>query len=320
MPDINIVHFDRALTTLSIKRVNSDFAADQVFGQVPVDKQSNKYFIYGQEAFQPLDDARRPGAVANEVDWAPSSDLYYAEGHALKEIVPDEVKANADVPLDIDADTVALLTDLINLNKERLAASLALDTGTITTVALSGGSSWSDPVNSDPLRDVENAKPIVHKDIGKIPNRFLLSYPVYQALRWNRSIIERIKYSMPAFTGTLNADLMAQAFDVEKVIVAAALYSTSGEGVTPVVKDYVWGKNALLFYQPPAMGLRTIGFGGQFRWLFGMGRDGYESTVGWLVKRWREEGRTGDYIEVQSYHALKVIVPAAACLFSPVIE
>jgi hypothetical protein len=320
MPDINIVHFDRALTTLSIKRINADFAADEVFGQVPVDKQSNKYFIYGQESFQPMDDARRPGAEANEMDWNPSSDLYYAEGHALKEIVPDELRANADQPLDVDADTVALLTDLINLNKERLAASLALDPATVTNnIALSGGALWSDPENSAPLDDVENAKPTIQKDIGRIPNRLLLSYPVYQALRTNSSIIERIKYSMPAFSGMLNAQLMAQAFDVEKVIVASSLYATSPLGVTPIVKDYVWGKSALLFYQPAAMGLRSVGFGSQFRWLFGMVRDGMGSTVGWLVKRWREEKRTGDYIEVQSYHALKVIVPGAACLFSPAI-
>jgi hypothetical protein len=321
MPDINIVHFDRPLTTLSIKRINSDFAADEVFGTVPVDKQSNKYWIYGQESFQPMDDERRPGAAANEIEWNPSSDLYYAGGHALKEIVPDELHANADQPLDVDADTVALLTDVINLNKEILATSLALDPAVTTNnIQLAGGDLWSDPINSDPLSDVEKAKPGIHKDIGKIPNRLLLSYPVYQALRVNRAIIERIKYSMPAFSGLLNAQLMAQAFDVEKVIVASALKATSALGAQVVTKDYIWGKNALLFYRPPVMGLRTIGFGAQFRWLFGMVRDGFDSTVGWLVKRWREEGRTGDYIEVQSYHALKVVVPGAACLFNPVID
>lgn len=320
MPDINIVHFDRALTTLSIKRVNSQFVADKVFGQVPVDKQSNKYFIYGQEMFDVSEDIRRPGAAADEVDWAVSSDTYYAEGHAKKQVVPDEIRANADQPLDIDADTTALLTDQIALNKEYLAMSKATDITVVTSyTALSGGDLWSDPVNSDPFGVIESAKPTIHKDIGQIPNKLLLSYPVYTKLRVNRALIERIKYSMPAFTGALNASLMAQAFDVEEVIVASALYKTSGEGVTPITKDYVWGKNALLFYQPPAMGLRTVAFGAQFRWLFGMVRDGYDSTVGWLVKRWREEGRTGDYIEVQSYHDLKVVAAGAAYGIFPAI-
>jgi hypothetical protein len=327
-PDLSLVHFDRALTTLSIKRTNALHVADKVFGQVPVDKQSNKYFIYGRDEWQIIDDLRRPGAEANEFDWNLSSDTYFAEGHALKQGIPDEIRANADEPVDMDADTTNKLTDSINLQKEYLAASTATNTSVVTQyTANSGGSLWSDPVNSSPITDVTNAKAVIQPQIGQIPNKVLVSYPVFLALQNNQQIIERVKFSMKALPRDITADLMAEAFDVDEVIVAPALKVTSAAGVaeftsagvynTAFTTDYVWGKNALLFYRPPAMGLRVVGFGAQFRWLFGMTRAGMESTVGWLVKRWREEKRTRDVVEVQSYHALKVVAAAAAYGFFP---
>jgi hypothetical protein len=327
-PDLSLVHFDRALTTLSIKRTNALHVADKVFGQVPVDKQSNKYFIYGRDEWVVEDDLRRPGAEASEDDWTLSNGSYFCEGHARKKIIPDEIRANADQPIDMDADTTNFLTDKINLQKEVLAASVATNTSIVTQYqANSGGSLWSDPLNSSPITDVTNAKAIIQPQIGQIPNKLLVSYPVFLALQNNQQIIERVKYSMKALASDMTASLMAQAFDVDEVIVAPALKVTSAAGVaeftSPGVYNsnfttgYVWGKNALLFYRPPTMGLRVVGFGAQFRWLFGMTRAGLESTVGWLVKRWREEKRTGDMIEVQSYHAMAVVAAAAAYGFFP---
>jgi hypothetical protein len=327
-PDLSLVHFDRALTTLSIKRTNALHVADEVFGTIPVDKQSDKYFIYGRDDWRVEDDIRRPGAEANESDWTLSSDSYYCEGHARKQIIADELRKNADQPLDPDADTTNYLTDKINLAKESLAASVATSTSVVTQYqANSGGSLWTDPVNSAPITDVVNAKAVIQPQIGQVPNRLLISYPIYLALQNNQQLIDRIKYTMAALPAEIDASLMARAFDVEKVIVAPALYVTSAPGVqefssagvynSNFTTGYVWGKNALLFYRPPAMGLRTVAFGGQFRWLFGMTRAGLESTVGWLVKRWREEKRTGDMIEVQSYYALKVVAAAAGYGFFP---
>ncbi len=331
MPDVNVSHFDRALTTLSIKRKNSMFVHDQLFGEVPVDKQSNKYFIYGDEAFYTIDDTRRPAARANEIDWTLSSDTYYAEGHALAQVIADEQRANADQPIDMDADTVATLTDLISLQKEIAAANLATNTanfGAGNQQANAGGNLWSDTLNSNPVADVENAKPVIQEVIGQIPNSLLISYPVFVKLRNNQTIIERFKYSQ---VGIIQPEHLKSVFNVDNLIIASALSLPAPltEGVVNTAKTYVWGKNALLFYKPPAMGLRTVALGAEFRWLFGMNRSGGAfplpagdpggPTNGWLVKRWREEGRTGDQVEVQSYHAFKLISSYAGFLFPNVI-
>ena len=98
MPNVNEVHIDAALTNLSVGYRNPAFIADLVASVVPVRKQSDKYFIHdaAREVFRQSDDRRAPGAEASEVNFALSSDNYYAEDHALTSVIPDEERENAD--------------------------------------------------------------------------------------------------------------------------------------------------------------------------------------------------------------------------------
>jgi hypothetical protein len=306
MPDVSMVHVDQALTSVSIAYHNAQFVADQIFPVVPVTKQSNKYFIYSKDRFRILDDARRPGARANEIDWTLSTDTYFCEGHALAQAIPDELRANADQAIDVDVDTTETLTDLIYLQREILAASKATDPAVVTqNTTLSGTSQWSDFTNSDPLQAVENQKSTIQKQIGQVPNSLLVSYPVFLALRDHPAIIERFKYTQ---VGILQPDHLRAAFNVDNFFIAAAIKNTAAEGVADAL-DYIWGKNALLFFKPPTPGRRTLSLGYQFTWLFGANTDGF------LVKRYRDESRTADIVETQLYYDAKVVAPSAAYLW-----
>ncbi len=306
MPDVSMVHVDQALTNVSIAYRNAQFVADQIFPGIPVTKQSNKYFIYSKDRFRIVDDARRPGARANEIEWTLSSDTYFCEGHALAQALPDELRANADQALDVDVDTTETLTDLLYLQREILVASKATDTSVITqSTTLSGTSQWSDFTNSDPIAAVEAEKAAIQKQIGQPPNSMLVSYPVYLELRQHPKILDRFKYAQVSI---LEPDHLRSAFSVDNFFIGGALKNLAKEG-DPDNFDYVWGKNALLFYKPPAAGRRTVSLGYQFTWLFGANTDGF------LVKRYRDESRTADVVEVQLYYDAKVVAPQAAYLW-----
>ena len=69
-------------------------------------KQSDKYYVFGNENWLPQSDLRAPAAVAGEIPGlARSIESYYAEEHALQIRVTDEERANADSP--IRPDTMA---------------------------------------------------------------------------------------------------------------------------------------------------------------------------------------------------------------------
>jgi hypothetical protein len=306
MPDISMVHIDQALTQVSIAYRNTQYVADAIFPVVPVSKQSNKYFIYSKDNFRTLDDARRPGARANEIEWTLSTDTYYCEGHALAQAIPDELRANADQAIDVDVDTTEVLTDLVYLQREILVASKATDTSVITQSAtLSGTSQWSDYTNSDPITAIEDQKATILKQIGHLPNSLLVSYPVFKALRNHPKIIERFKYAQ---VGIVQPDHLKSVFNVDNFYVGSAIKNLAKEGAADNL-DYIWGKHALLFYRPPAPGRRTVSLGYQFTLQLG------SENGGFLVKRYRDEARTADVVEVQLYYDAKIVAPSAAYLW-----
>ena len=306
MPDISVVHIDQALTEVSVAYRNTQYVADSIFPTVPVSKQSNKYFIYSKDNFRTLDDARRPGARANEIEWTLSTDTYYCEGHALAQAIPDELRANADQAIDVDVDTTEVLTDLIYLQREIMVASKATDSAVITQSAtLSGTGQWSDFTNSDPITAIEDQKATILKQIGQLPNSILVSYPVFKALRNHPKIIERFKYSQVA---VVQPDHLKSVFNVDNFYVGSAIKNLAKEGQSDNL-DYIWGKNALLFYRPPVAGRRTVSLGYQFTLAFG------SSNAGFFVKRYRDEGRTSDVVEVQLYFDAKVVAANAAYLW-----
>jgi hypothetical protein len=301
-----MVHVDQALTEVSIAYRNAQFVADQIFPRIPVTKQSNKYFIYSKDSFRILDDARRPGARANEIDWTLSTDTYFCEGHALAQAIPDELRANADQAIDVDVDTTETLTDLLYLQREIVVAAKATEPTVVTqNSTLSGTSQWSDFTNSDPIKAVEDQKTTIQKQVGQVPNSLLVSYPVFLALRNHPKIIERFKYAQ---VGIIQPDHLKSAFNVDSFLIGAAVKNTANEAAAEAL-DYVWGKNAILFCKPAAPGRRTVSLGYQFTWLFGANTDGF------LVKRYRDESRTADIVEVQLYYDAKVVAANAAYLW-----
>jgi len=304
MPDISTVHLDQFLTNVSIAYQNATFYGRQLFPIVPVSRQTNKYPIFGKERFKLYDDSRRPGAEAIErPSWRLSNDVYFCDGHAQKEAIPDELKANSDVP-DIEIQSTEDLTDAIWLRHEKVVFDAIFGAGSaVPNTTLSGTSQWSDYVNSDPVVAVENQKSAIFKNIAKVPNSLLVSYPVFLALRSHPKILDRFKYTQ---TAVLMPDHLRSAFDVENFCVAGALKDTTNQGQAASL-DFVWGKNAALTYVPPQPGRRVVALGYTFIWLYDGG-----ANQGFLVKRYREEKRTADIIEVQVYYDPKVVVATAA--------
>ena len=129
MPEATQVHIDAALTNVSVAYKNTAFIADELAPVVGVRKQFDRYFIHDaeREVFRSTDDKRAPGAEANEIDFALSTDSYAAEDHALTSVIPDEERDNADPPFQPNIDRTEFLTDKILLNKEIQLASIVTD-------------------------------------------------------------------------------------------------------------------------------------------------------------------------------------------------
>jgi hypothetical protein len=285
---------------------DAGYAADEVFPEIPVDKQSDKYPIYGQENFRADDDLRAPGGESDEMRWSLSTDQYYCDGHAKSMVIPDEWRENEDAVLDVDVDTTTMLTDQIFLRRE-VDAYNQVSAG-LTGVDLAG-SKWDNDAN-DPIKVVDAAKETIRKATGMKANRLLLPEPVYRGIRNNALVKARIS-GAPTFDASLiTQQQLATVFGVEKVVLASAVYATSKEGQTQT-NDYIWGKNAMLFYKPPSPGKRAVSLGYRMTWNKG--------RLGALVYRFRLDSRHSDKIEVMRYYAQKIVAAGAGVCWNNVI-
>ena len=321
MPAVQKVHIDKALTNISIGYTNEQFIADEIFKPVSVNKQSDKYYVYGMERFRQYDDLRAPGTEANEISWTLSDDSYYAEGHALRHPIADEEKQNADAEFDLEADATELVTEGILLNKEIDAANKLLDSNNyhndlfITLGASGSPAKWSDYENSDPILDIKKAKEAIHRKSGLRPNVLIISEPVKNVLELHPRLLEVIKYVQ---RGIVTTDLMAAAFGVDRILVGSALKSdvTNAGQVEPgqiEPLNYIWGNSAVLAYVPQRPGKKIPAIGYSFMW----NKDGNGPVQ---VRKWYETGRRATIVEAERWYDQKIISNVAGFLFADVVD
>src|SRR5712692_850850 len=94
------LHVDAPLSNLAVMAfgIGQGLVGDAIFPSVPVDKQSNLFYVIDKAAWLrlPTTDIRAPKTPPKRVEWKVSSAGYFARNHALAGEVGDEDRANAD--------------------------------------------------------------------------------------------------------------------------------------------------------------------------------------------------------------------------------
>lgn len=291
------VHIDQVLTNISVAWPNLGLVGERLLPSVKVQKQSDKYYVFGREGWLPEDDNRAPGTVANEIaGLAVSTDTYYAREHSLQIPVTDEERENVDSPLAPDRDATELVTSKIMLGREVAIKTLVTTTGNYASglsTTLSGAAQWNSAnyATSDPISDLRVGKAAVHAKIFQEPNTLVIPYQVMTALEDHPDFLERIKYSERAI---FSPELLGAVLGFQNVIVPGVGYNSANPGATPTL-GYLWGKDVVMAWVPPRAGLRIPAFGYEFTW----------QTQ--YVDRWREEPRKSDLIRATRRYDLKLV-------------
>jgi hypothetical protein len=304
------VHYDTAMSNVSVAYEGEPHTDEELFPVVPVDKQSDFFVRFSKQQFQDEPDALTGGADADDIEVdLDARGYYYAEGHGYNIRIPDTLLANADPVVEIEIENTEKITEKIRLRKERNLASIINTTNITQNTTLSGTSQWSDYTNSDPILAIETQKETIQTSVGKLPNVMHMSRPVFRALRNHPRVIDRIKYTV---TPPLSEKLLAEALEIDKVVVAQSIYKTSARGQLDAL-GYVWGKNATLAYVPPRPGKRQVALGYTFAWILRSaggppGVDMRNSGAGGvLVKKWRDEGKDSSMMGIRYWYIQQFI-------------
>lgn len=299
--DPQLLHQDELLTGISVAYdMNASYIGGQLFPTVRVNKQSDRYRVFTKDnAARVTNDFRAPGSRANELPpmTLPGEDTYFAEEHALKDVVDETELQNADAEFDPLGDATERLTDTILLNREYSIVSMVTDATNYApghTTTLAGAAQWSDP-GSNPATALRAARLTARTDIFRPYNTVVLGWRVTWALEDHPAFLDLVKN---AGIWRTNEELLAQWLRMpDRVMTAEAQYNVAPYGQEAVMVD-LWGDDVLLAYVPDNPGEREPAFGYEFAWPF----PGGEVMP---TERWYDNDRTSDIVRVRRRYDLK---------------
>lgn len=321
-PTPSSVHVNAPLTNISVAYIQSqaDFIADKVFPLIPVDKQSDIYWVYTKnDWFRDEATQRAPGTESAGGGYnLDSTNTYYARVYAFHKDVSDQVRSNADAALDVDRDATMFVTQRLLIRREKqfhdnyFASSKGWKdyTGVAGVPGVNEFKKWSDYANSDPIGDIKIARMYIKTLTGFRPNTLTFQEEVFETLKMHPDIIDRYKYTT---SNVPTAEILAKLFEVDRVLVSGAVYATNGEGATGAY-SFIGAKGALLCYSAPNPGLLTPSAGYTFAWK-GLSGMGYSTAI----KNFRMEQLESDRIEGQSAFDCKVVASDLGAFFDTAI-
>ena len=302
-PTRSDIHVNRPLTNMSVATIQDekDFIADKVFPIVPVQKQSDLFFVYDKGFWTRSNATKRaPGTETAGGGYGVSpSGQYFCHNLGYHQDVTDDDRANADDPLNPDVDATEFVTRQLLLKREQMFFQQYLGTGIWQGFLKTGtpadfavntdGSGYWDSSTSNPILDIGELKRAVKSQTGYNPNKLVVTENVFYALCNNPNVVDRIKYTQ---RGVVSEDLLAALFKVDEVLVAGAVVNSAQEN-QPNQLNFMARNSFLLVYANPAPALKKPSGGYIFTWT---GRYG-SGSFGNRIKKFRMEHLDADRIE-----------------------
>lgn len=308
------VHVNAPLTNISIAFLQnaSDFVAARVFPNIPVSKQSDRYYVYNRGDFNRDEMTERaPGTESAGSGYSlDNTPTYFATRYSIHKDIPDEVRANADAVLNPDREATAFVSHKALIKREKLFVNNYFTTGKWATdvAGVASGPTagqvlqWS-AANSDPIKNVRDAKRTIRENTGYEPNKLVLGRAVYDTLLDHPSIIDRIKYGQTAPGAAMtNAQILAQLLGVDEVLVMNSIENTAKEGQA-AAHSFIGGKKALLCHSATSPGLMTPTAGYTFSWTGFMGA----GNEGNRIRQFRLEQLGVDRVEIDMCFDMKMV-------------
>lgn len=194
------------------------------------------------------------------------SDGYDIKEHGLKEFVTDKQKRNAVRPFNALEDATINLTSLQMIAKERALALVLTDPAVLTQGAtLAGNAQYNnrDHADSNPIEDRITAFGVVEDAAGVTPNTAIMNQKVARALRFHHQMLEVLGFTRKRPNG-LTMEELAEALEVDRVLIGRALYNTAKEGQTDAFSP-IWPNDLIYAFIAPFAGLRMKTLGVEVR-------------------------------------------------------
>lgn len=331
-PTPGSLHVDTYLTNIAIKftQPGSNFIADKVFPTVPVLKESDLFAIYKKGAFyrdelKPRPLGGRPAQIGYEIEHG----RYHATEWGAEHAVDDRVRVNADTPLSPDEAAMTLLTTQALIRRDKIWADGFFKAGI-------WGTDWTGKEKAtakeeeekqwfpffdaaekatDPIQFFDQRRIDIAAKTGYKPNKLVLGVDAFRVIKNHAAVIDRIKYTQ---RGIVTADILAELFDVEEVLVPWAVINSAPEGKADSINFLINRKSAMLVYAAPSPSLQTPSAGYTFAYVGLI--PGLTNAFGGVIERGREELAHSDIFQIRAAYDIQKTAGDLGEFFSECVQ
>lgn len=227
---------------------NAQYIFSRLAPIVDIPNRSMRVIRFGKEDFRKVNTRRAPGAATGRIQYGYASDPVSLPQDSLEAVVPVENQQEAEkVPgFDLAKISVNRVLNIFGLNMEIDVATRARDLNTYAAgnkATLAGTSQWSH-ADSDPGKEIDDAKDAIRRKIGQQPNVLVLGPAVRKALKRHAKIKEQFKYTS---SDSVTLAMLAEYFEVDEVVSGDAVYLPDTAADSDAAID-IWGKDAILAY------------------------------------------------------------------------
>lgn len=311
LPTLNDVHVDQPLTSFSVRYMNNviDYVADRAFPLVRVPNRSDIFYKFTASYwFRDSMVRRAPGQGYAFDGYGVETGTYTCNQWALAKDIPDEIRENADQPLDPDQDAAEFLAQKALIRRERAFSAAFMVTGVWGTDNTTA-TDWDAAATGVPITNMQVAKRAIKNASGKTANTLVMGKIVQDGLELNNEIVDKIKYVGRVLPQDIRG-VLAAALDVENVLVSDVVYESADEGETssllPIIDD-----KALLIHVPDAPRINSAAAGITFIWPGG-------GDMG-MVERVRDDLNDRDVAKIKQSFDQRLVAAALGYYWNDIV-
>ena len=231
MATVNAVTLDHVLSQVAIRYRNRAMLAPQIAPIISVKRDRGKYPVFGLETFEAIEALRAPGAEPTQINWTVSWQDYITQSYALSDVMPDEIRDNAETELNIESAYVQGITNALDVSWEKRIAAKIYDTSIWANA--DAAAKWTNAA-ADPLTQIEDV--LDASDLADF-NTIIMGKGAWKNFRRHPNVLAAL-----ASTERKRIDL-ATAKDltgIENWLIGGAWLNSAPRGKTAVLQR-IWG-------------------------------------------------------------------------------
>lgn len=265
------------------------YVASQVFPVVEVASQAGQFGIIPvEELLEQRNTKRAPGAGYARGNFNFTTSTYACEEHGAEEPVDDRQAKMYREYFDYELVATKRAFSSILRNAEQRVADAVFNTTTWTGASLTTSitDEWDDIANAIPITNVDAAVKKVYDNSGLWANALIVNQKVFRNLRRCNQVIDAIESNGagdPSKQSDITANMLAQVFGLDFVIVAGASRNSAKEGQNATPAQIWSDEYAMVCRVATSADMAEPCIGRMFHW----SADG--SSIGGTVETYRDE-------------------------------